>query len=84
MNILLSLFDLFIGTAKKIALYLPQSGSDLLRLFRQILGLVGSVNGWIAVHIGLNLLGILNYFGKWVVLAFNFFFQLAKNIAARW
>ena len=80
MKTILDLFDLFINTSKQLAGYLPQSGSDVIQMFGQLLGLASRMNGWVADNIGINMQSILMPIGKLISIVFNFLAELLKQI----
>ncbi len=83
MKTILDLFDLFINTSKQLAGYLPQSGSDVIQMFRQLLTLASSMNSWVANNIGINIQSILMPIGKLIAIAFNFLSELLKQIVSK-
>ncbi len=83
MKTILDLFGLFINTSKQLAGYLPQSGSDVMQMFGQLLNLASRMNGWIANNIGINMQSILMPIGKLIVIIFHFLLDLIKKIVIR-
>lgn len=83
MKTLLGLFDLFTDTSKQLAGYLPQSGSDIIQMFGQLLGLASRMNGWVAENIGINTQSILMPIGKLIAIIFNFLAELMKQIVSK-
>lgn len=83
MNQLLRLFDLFNKTAKNMAGYLPQSGSDLLVLLKKLLILAGDIDVWIINTVGVDLKIILSAIGKIVMTGVLFLVELISRIAGR-
>ena len=76
-------FDLFNQTAQKLAGYLPQSGEDVMQLFKQLSVIAANLNFWVANNIGLNLQSLLATFGRVIVLWFTFLIDLLKNLVNR-
>ena len=83
MDSIIRLFDLFNETAKKLAGYMPQSGSDLLILLKKLMDLAMGLNDWIINNIGVNLKLILVAMGRVVVLWLTFLFELLRALAER-
>ena len=83
MDFLLNLFDLFNETAKKIAVYLPQSGADLLVILKKIMVLAGNLDVWITNNIGINLKLVLVAAGKLAISWLIILFDLLRNLVSR-
>ncbi|OGY64410.1 MAG: hypothetical protein A3I89_03185 [Candidatus Harrisonbacteria bacterium RIFCSPLOWO2_02_FULL_41_11] len=83
MDFLLRLFDLFIGSAKKLSAFIPQNGDDVIRLFQQLLMLAGKVNIWFLENIGVNFQSMLSAIGKIAILWASFLMEFLRNIANR-
>jgi len=77
------IFDLFNDAARKVATYLPQSGDDIIQLFRRFLQFAGTINTWIADTLGINFQKIASELGRIIVLVFNFFVDIVKNLVER-
>lgn len=76
-------FDLFNAAARKLATYLPQSGDDVIQLFHRFLQFAGTINTWVADTLGINFQKIAAELGRIIVLAFNFFVDIVKNLVER-
>lgn len=83
MSFLVQLFDLFNALARKLAGYLPQSGGDVIRLFKQFFGIATVINDWMAQHVGVNFYLVLNSLGKLAFAGFQFFIELIKTLVSR-
>jgi hypothetical protein len=74
------LFDLFNAAAKTLALYIPQSGSDVIELFKKLLGIANSLSAWIDQTVGLDIKGLLLGFGKAIIMLFGFVYEVLKQL----
>lgn len=83
LELILKIFDLFQGTARKMAMILPQSGEDVIRMFQQVLLLANNFNLWIQNSWGVNFQAVLAPFGRLIILWLNFFVEAVKAIVAR-
>lgn len=83
MEFFLKLFDLFNETAKKAAEYLPQSGPELIELFRRLGQLIYGLNTWIADNLGVNLRAILAPIGRLIAIAASFLIDVVRQIVER-
>jgi len=82
-DLFLKAFDLFINTAKELADYVPQSGSDVLHLFQQLGNFAVLLNNWLAVNVGLNVQSVLISLGKLILLGLTFVIDLLKQLVNR-
>jgi len=80
MNWFFQLFDLFNAGAKTLALYVPQSGSDVLELLKKLLQTANSLSEWVDQTIGFNIKGLLLGFGKAIVMLFGFIYEILKQL----
>ena len=83
MDLILRLFDLFNESARKLATYLPQSGSDVIQLFQQLLKVGNSLEIWINENIGVSLRIVLANIGRLVILGLNLLFDIVRQIAEK-
>lgn len=83
MDLILRLFDSFTNAAKKLAGYLPQSGDDIIRLFKQLGVLANNLNAWVDENLGVNVEAILRPLGRLVILSFNFLLDIVKQLAEK-
>ncbi len=83
MKAILDLFDLFTNTSKQLAGHLPQSGSDLIKMFGELLSIASRLNLWVANNIGIDMQSILMPIGKLIAIIFNFLTELLKQIVGR-
>jgi hypothetical protein len=83
MQFFLRLFDLFNETAKKLAEYLPQSGSDLINLFRGLGQFIYGLNAWITDNLGVNIRGILAPFGRLISIGASFLIDVVRQIVEK-
>lgn len=83
MNQLLRLFDLFQEYARKLAGYLPQSGSDLVTLFQKAQFFGQGIELWLRENVGINLQPLLTQLGRVVVLTGTFLLDFIKQIMGR-
>lgn len=80
MNWFFQLFDLFNTAAKTLALYIPQSGSDVIELFKKLLQVANSLSAWIDQTIGFDIKGLLLGFGRAIVILFGFLYEILKQL----
>lgn len=77
------LFELFNATAKNLANYLPQSGSDLVEMFKKLFILGKALDIWIGANLGININDFLLTIGKISATVFNFVLDLLKQLVGR-
>ncbi len=82
-DFLFKAFDLFIAAAKKLATYLPQSGSDLIQIFQQFVKIANGINSWVVDNLGIDFQRILAVLGRFVVLGFNIFIDFVSKLVER-
>lgn len=83
MDQLLRLFDLFNQTAKNIAVYLPQSGSDLVNLFKKLLELGLNLDIWMGNTLGVSIGTFVSAIAKIAIISGTFLLDLIKQVVAR-
>jgi len=83
MDLFYRLVDLFQETAQRLAFYMPQSGDDVIKLFKQLLTVGMNLNIWIMRVIGIDLQSILKTIGKAAVNILGLLFDLVKSIVER-
>ena len=83
MQFFLRLFDLFNETAKKLAEYLPQSGSDLINLMRGLGQFIYGLNNWVADNLGVNINAILAPLGRLISISASFLIDIVRQIVEK-
>lgn len=83
MEFLLKFFDLFISASKKLITYLPQSGEDVVRIFRYFSQFAAAINTWVSQNIGIDFRRILAAFSRLVIQTFNFLIDFVKALVER-
>ena len=83
MDQLLRLFDLFNTTAKSLAVYLPQSGPELLNMLKKLLDMGLSLDTWIGANLGVSLRIFLTAIGKIIITSGTFLLNLLQEIVKR-
>ncbi len=83
MDLLLRLFDFFNVTAKNLANYLPQSGSDLIELTKKLFIWGRALDIWIGNNLGVNVNAFLLAIGKISITVLNFVLDLLKQLVGR-
>ncbi|NCN53231.1 hypothetical protein GW950_02075 [Candidatus Wolfebacteria bacterium] len=83
MDILIRLFDLFNATARSLAVYVPQSGDDLIVLLKKILNFVEGLNNWIFNNLGISFQSIARGAGKLIIIWITFIFEILKGLVER-
>lgn len=83
MDQLLRIFDLFNATAKSLAVYLPQSGPELLNSLKKLLDLGLNLDAWIGANFGVNIKVFLLAIGKIIITSGAFLMNLLQEIVKR-
>lgn len=83
MDLLVKLFEMFADGAKKLSVYLPQSGDDVLKLLKQLFNIAANLNVWIMRNIGVDIQLILKNIGKIAVEWLTLLFGVLKALVER-
>ena len=83
MDQLLKLFDLFNASAKILAGYMPQNGSELLELLKKAVLWGKSTDLWLGNTLGVNTQKFAEAILKILVTSGEFILNLIKEIAGR-
>jgi len=83
MDQLLRIFDLFNATAKSLAVYLPQSGPELLNSLKKLLDWGLIMDAWIGANLGVSIRVFLTAIGKIIITSGTFLIDLLQEIVKR-
>lgn len=83
MDQLLRIFDLFNASAKGLAVYLPQSGPELVNALKKILDLGLGMDAWIGANLGVSMRIFLTAIGKIIITSGTFLIDLLQEIVKR-
>lgn len=83
MDKLLALFDLFNASAKILAGYLPQSGPQLVSLFKNLSESFLNLDAWMGNAFGVSVKIFLSAISKIAIVSGTFLLDLLKQIVGR-